>query len=59
MDILLLAKCDYFLHAESNVASSASYLNPKMNSFFLGDITKNQIVKGEQNSKRAGRFLNR
>ena len=44
MDILLLAKCDYFLHAESNVGSLASYFNPKMKSFFLGDINNNQMV---------------
>ena len=45
MDILLLAKCNYFLHAESNVASLASYFNPEMKSFFLGDVTGNQKVK--------------
>ena len=45
MDILLLAKCDYFLHAESNVASLASYFNPKMKSFFLGDMTYKHKVR--------------
>ena len=35
MDILLLAKCDQFLHTESSVASLASYFNPHMTSHFL------------------------
>ena len=35
MDILLLAKCDQFLHTESSVASLASYFNPHMISHFL------------------------
>ena len=35
MDILLLAKCDQFLHTESSVASLASYFNPHMASHFL------------------------
>ena len=35
MDILLLAKCDHFLHTESSVASLASYFNPHMTSYFL------------------------
>ena len=37
MDILLLAKCDHFLHTESSVASLASYFNPQMTSYFLQD----------------------
>ncbi|XP_078384181.1 uncharacterized protein LOC144666664 [Oculina patagonica] len=37
MDILLLAKCDHFLHTESSVASLASYFNPHMTSYFLQD----------------------
>ena len=37
MDILLLAKCDNFLHTESSVASLASYFNPHMTSHFLQD----------------------
>ena len=37
MDILLLAKCDHFLHTESSVASLASYFNPHMISYFLQD----------------------
>ena len=37
MDILLLAKCDHFLHTESSVASLASYFNPNMTSHFLQD----------------------
>jgi len=35
LDILLLAKCDHFLHAESSVASLASYFNPYMKSYFM------------------------
>ena len=35
MDVLLLAKCDHFLHTESSVASLASYFNPHMTSYFL------------------------
>lgn len=37
MDILLLAKCDHFLHIESSVAALASYFNPAMKSHFLDD----------------------
>ena len=44
MDILLLAKCDCFLHSESNVASLAAYFNPKMKSFYLGDTADDQRV---------------
>lgn len=39
LDVLLLAKCDQFLHKESNVASLASYFNPHMKSHFLDDMT--------------------
>ncbi|XP_015757335.1 PREDICTED: uncharacterized protein LOC107336784 [Acropora digitifera] len=35
MDILLLARCEHFLHAESSVALLASYFNPNMRSYFL------------------------
>jgi len=35
LDTLLLAKCDHFLHAESSVASLASYFNPYMKSYFM------------------------
>ena len=35
MDILLLAKCEHFLHAESSVASLASFFNPYMKSYFM------------------------
>ena len=37
MDILLLAKCDVFLHAESSVAALASYFNPHMRSYFMDE----------------------
>ena len=40
MDILLLAKCDHFLHTESSVASLASYFNPHMTSYFLQEDEK-------------------
>ena len=43
MDILLLAKCDQFLHTESSVASLASYFNPHMTSYFLQDETTDQV----------------
>ena len=36
-DVLLLAKCDAFLHTESSVAALASYFNPNMKIHFLGD----------------------
>ena len=39
MDILLLAKCDHFLHTESSVASLASYFNPHMRSYFMDETT--------------------
>ncbi|KAL9962940.1 hypothetical protein ACROYT_G032098 [Oculina patagonica] len=42
MDILLLAKCDHFLHTESSVASLASYFNPHMTSYFLQDEKHNK-----------------
>lgn len=38
IDILLLAKSDEFLHTESSVAALASYYNPHMKSYFLGDM---------------------
>ena len=37
LDILLLANCDHFLHAESSVASLASYFNPHMKSYFMDE----------------------
>ena len=37
LDILLLVKCDHFLHAESSVASLASYFNPAMKSYFMDE----------------------
>jgi len=43
MDILLLAKCDEFLHTESSVASLASYFNPHMTSHFLQDVKINKV----------------
>ncbi|XP_067047952.1 uncharacterized protein [Acropora muricata] len=51
MDILLLARCEHFLHAESSVASLASYFNPNMRSYFLDPDKK--LLKGEkQDHKR-------
>ncbi|XP_015776231.1 PREDICTED: uncharacterized protein LOC107354290 [Acropora digitifera] len=46
MDILLLARCEHFLHAESSVASLASYFNPNMRSYFLDPDKK--LLKGEK-----------
>ena len=41
LDILLLAKCDHLLLAESSVAALASYFNPRMKSYFMdGKILK-------------------
>ena len=40
VDILLLAKCDHFLHIESSVAALASYFNPHMKSHFLDDTPR-------------------
>ena len=37
IDILLLARCDVFLHAESSVAALASYFNPHMRSYFMDE----------------------
>ncbi|KAL9962951.1 hypothetical protein ACROYT_G032109 [Oculina patagonica] len=58
MDILLLAKCDHFLHTESSVASLASYFNPHMTSYFLQDET--QPVKRQEktleSSKETGKL---
>lgn len=38
IDILLLAKCDHFLHGESSVATLASLFNPEMKLFFIGSL---------------------
>lgn len=43
IDILLLAKCRYFLHAESSVASLAAFFNPEMNLYFLGHLQDNMV----------------
>ena len=43
IDILLLAKCSYFLHAESSVASLAAFFNPEMNLYFLGHLQDNMV----------------
>ena len=43
LDILLLAKSDHFLHAESSVASLASYFNPNMTSTFMEPKKKNKV----------------
>ena len=45
MDILLLAKCDQFLHTESSVASLASYFNPHMTSYFLQDEKTDKVCR--------------
>ena len=43
LDILLLAKCDHFLHTESSVASLASYFNPHMTSYFLDEMNSVKV----------------
>ena len=35
VDILLMAKCKHFLHAESSVAALVTYFNPDIKSHFL------------------------
>lgn len=35
LDCLLLAKCDYFIHTTSNVATFVSFFNPKIKSLYL------------------------
>ena len=40
IDILLLAQCQHFLHGESSIAALASYFNPDMKSYFLGELSK-------------------
>lgn len=43
IDILLLAKCGHFLHAESSVASLAAFFNPEMKLFFLGQLEDDMV----------------
>ena len=38
-DILLLAKCQHFLHAEASAATLASFFNPAIESHFLGELS--------------------
>ena len=54
IDILLLAKCGHFLHAESSVATLASFFNPHMELHFLGNVGDNGTFKAvsKQNSRR-------
>ena len=52
MDILLLAKCDYFLHTESSVASLASYFNPHMRRYFMDETTVRALFLIYQNNKK-------
>ena len=49
IDILLLAKCEHFLHAESSVATLASFFNPEMKLHFLGNLEDNVEVVSIQN----------
>ena len=55
MDILLLARCEHFLHAESSVASLASYFNPNMRSYFLDPDKK--LLKVNKPNKRNDKHL--
>lgn len=54
IDILLLAKCGHFLHAESSVATLASFFNPHMELHFLGNVGDNGTFKAvsKLNSRR-------
>ncbi|XP_066300456.1 uncharacterized protein [Branchiostoma lanceolatum] len=48
MDILLMSKCDYLIHDESNVASVAYYFNPNIQSFFVcGDASDHKRLNGQ------------
>lgn len=47
IDILLLAKCGHFLHAESSVATLASFFNPEMELHFLGSLEENGTFEAE------------
>ncbi|XP_078693823.1 uncharacterized protein LOC144923311 [Branchiostoma floridae x Branchiostoma belcheri] len=39
-DILLMSKCDYFVHDESNIASVTYYYNPNLKSYYVsGDAS--------------------
>ena len=40
IDILLLAKCEHFVHGESSVATLASFFNPDMKLYFIGDVRR-------------------
>lgn len=44
IDILLLAKCNHFLHGESSVATLASLFNPEMKLFFIGNLGQDVLV---------------
>lgn len=48
IDILLLAKCDHFLHRESSVATLASFFNPEMKLFFIGHLGRDVPVVSSQ-----------
>ncbi|KAL9961724.1 hypothetical protein ACROYT_G030725 [Oculina patagonica] len=47
IDILLLAKCGYFLHGESSVATLTSFFNPEMKLFFIGNLGKEVHSDGD------------
>lgn len=40
IDILLMARADHFLHAESSVAALVSYFNPEIHTHFLESKAK-------------------
>ncbi|XP_078599691.1 uncharacterized protein LOC144874909 isoform X4 [Branchiostoma floridae x Branchiostoma japonicum] len=48
MDILLMSRCDYLVHDESNVVAVAYYFNPEIQSYFVsGDASDHKRLNGQ------------
>lgn len=58
MDCLLLAKCDYFIHITSNVASYVCFFNPFIKSIFLPKNITFQHCRHKDDPKVRNPFLN-
>ena len=58
MDCLLLAKCDYFIHITSNVATYVCFFNPYIKSIFLPRSIKFKHCRYRGNPKVRNPFLN-
>ncbi|KXJ23119.1 hypothetical protein AC249_AIPGENE10540 [Exaiptasia diaphana] len=52
VDILLMAKCRHFLHAESSVASLVAYFNPDIYTHFLDHIPKEKYKEADKKVPR-------